>query len=126
MKGHIRGGQVVLPTQLIHLHHVDETSHLLLNGVHAHIAVQLRQQILDTLLGGDLLLLRRLFHLCLFGGLLGFFRLLGGLLRFLFHKRRAPEVGVHAAEVPLGHGADEIHLLQDDFVFSVHITCSSA
>ena len=112
----------MLPAQLIDLDHVDEAAHLGLDGVHAHIAIQLRQQVLDFLLRGNFFLFLGLCRLGLGGRFLGFFRY-WGLVRLFFHQGRAPKIRVHATEVPLGHGADQIHLLQNDLVFSVHI-CS--
>ena len=137
VEGEVRGGEAVVLAELVDRHHVDEVLDLALDGGKADVAVQLRLEVFDLLLGLDLLhgggvglvipgggggaavsavpgggSLRGL------GGVRGLRRLrglpgggLGG------QQGAAPEVGVHALEVVLRHGADDLQLLEDDVVF---------
>ena len=122
VQGHVRGGQAVLPPQLVYGGHVDQVMDLLLDGLQTDVAVQLRQQVLHVLLGQRLRGLRLLLRAA---GLLvrGLFRhLIRGLFRRFVRRGqgRAPEIRIHAAQVPLRHGADHVQLLEDDLVFFIH------
>ena len=127
---HIRGGQVVLPAQLVDLHHVDEVVDLLLHRAQPDIAVQLRHQVLHLLRRRQLLLGglsvaglgrggggRVLLFLALAGCGRG-----GGGHRLFSHvfKGRAPKVAVHPLHAVFRHGADHVQLLQNDLILLVH------
>ena len=116
VQGHIGGGQVVLPAQLVDLHHVDEVVDLLLHRAQADVAVQLRQQILHLLRRRQLLLgglfvaglgrgggRRVLLHVLPPAGC-------GGRYRGFAHgfKGCAPKIAVHPLHVVLRHGADHV------------------
>ncbi len=117
----------MLLTQLEDLGHVDEVADLLLDGGQADVAVQLREKILDLLRRQLLLPHLRLLFLAVGGGGLVLLHRAGaryaGPVGGLAHvgKGGAPEVVVHALEVVLRHGADDLQLLQNDGIFLVHM-----
>ena len=127
--------------ELVDRHHVDEVFDLLFDGGKADVAVQLRLQVPDLFPGSGLLRGGGV-GLVVAGGRggaaiaavpggggrlrgLGSFRppggdrglRLGGKGMLRRQQGAAPEVGVHALEVILRHGADDLQLLEDDVVF---------
>ena len=118
----VRVGKAHLLAPLEDGRHVDEVIHLALDLAEAHIAVQLRLEILDLLRRG-----KRRFLLFLLvrtgggGGLLGLRALFGrGRFRRVLHRRRTPEVAAHTIETVLRHRADDVELLEDDLVLFIH------
>ena len=109
--------------ELIDIDHIDEVFDLLLDVRKADVAVELRLQVGEVLLRERLRLVR-LFLRGLRGGGLAAVILGRGLLLWRaghVFKRCTPEVAAHAAQIPLGHGADRLQLLEDDFVFFIHV-----
>ena len=117
MQAQRRYRKVLLTPHLMDLHQIRKAAHLPLDRLETNIPVQLRQQVLQ--------LLRR--RLRLRRGLFFRFRLLLLLLRRLFpgsfrrlgfplRHWRSPEICSHPLQVVLRHGADHLHLLENDLV----------
>ena len=125
----VRVGKPHLLAPLKDSRHVDEVIHLALDLAEPNVAVQLRLEISDLLRRGKR---RFLFFLlvraCGGGGLLGLCAVRAprrvcfgrGGSRRVRRQWRAPEVAAHAIEAVLRHRADNVKLLEDNFVLFIH------